>query len=152
MSTKVHQLCDGQGRPIAVLLGPGQGSDSRMFTNLLDAVRVPRPGPGRPRTTPDAVMADKACSSRAHRALLRRRGITTAIAEPRDQRANRKRRGSAGGRPRRPTLACTPNATSSRTVSNASSNGAPSRPATTSSPSPTAPASSYTPSPSGYQH
>ncbi|WP_407568231.1 IS5 family transposase [Arsenicicoccus dermatophilus] len=99
LSTKVHQLCDGQGRPIVVLLGPGQGSDSRMFTNLLDAVRVPRPGPGRPRTTPDAVMADKACSSRAHRALLRRRGITTAIAEPRDQRANRKRRGSAGGRP-----------------------------------------------------
>lgn len=82
-----------------VLLGPGQGSDSTMFANLLAALRIPRPGPGRPRTTPDAVMADKAYSSRAHRALLRARGITAVIAEPRDQQANRKRRGSAGGRP-----------------------------------------------------
>lgn len=48
---------------MVVLLGPGQGSDSRMFTNLLDAIRVPRVGPGRPRTTPTAVMADKAYSS-----------------------------------------------------------------------------------------
>ena len=101
LSTKVHQLCDGNGLPMVVLLGPGQGSDSRMFTNLLDAVRVPRVGPGRPRTTPTAVMADKAYSSRAHRALLRSRGITAVIAEPRDQQANRKRSGARGGRPPR---------------------------------------------------
>lgn len=44
-------------------------------------------------------MADKAYSSRAHRALLRSRGIQAVIAEPRDQQANRKRRGSRGGRP-----------------------------------------------------
>lgn len=99
MSTKIHQLCDGHGRPLVVLLGPGQGSDSRMLTPLLDALRVARPGPGRPRTTPTAVLADKAYSSRAHRALLRRRGITAVIAEPADQKANRQRRGSKGGRP-----------------------------------------------------
>src|SRR5690606_28380580 len=44
-------------------------------------------------------MADNAYSSRAHRALLRSRGITAVIAEPRDQQANRKRRGARGGRP-----------------------------------------------------
>lgn len=99
MSTKIHQLCDGNGRPLVVLLGPGQGSDSRMFPHLLHALRVHRRGRGRPRTTPDAVLGDKAYSSRGHRALLRRRGITAVIAEPQDQKANRTRRGAKGGRP-----------------------------------------------------
>lgn len=70
-----------------------------MCLPLLDAIRVPRLGPGRPRTRPDAVLADKAYSSRAIRAELRRRGIVAVIPEPRDQQANRKRRGSRGGRP-----------------------------------------------------
>jgi transposase len=61
-------------------------------------LRVPRPV-GRPRTTPDAVLADKAYSSRAIRHHLRRRGIRAVIPEPADQRANRTRRGRAGGRP-----------------------------------------------------
>jgi hypothetical protein len=37
--------------------------------------RVPRSGPGRPRTRPLAVLADRAYSSRAIRSHLRRRGI-----------------------------------------------------------------------------
>lgn len=70
-----------------------------MCLPLLDAIRVPRLGPGRPRTRPDAVLADKAYSSRAIRAELRRRGIRAVIPEPRDQQGHRKRRGSRGGRP-----------------------------------------------------
>ena len=70
-----------------------------MFPNVLDAIRVPRRGPGRPRTRPDAVLADKAYSSRGNRALLRSRGITAVIAEPSDQIGHRKRKGSKGGRP-----------------------------------------------------
>lgn len=42
---------------------------------------------------------DKAYSSRRNRTYLRRRQIKHTIAEPRDQRANRQRRGSKGGRP-----------------------------------------------------
>ncbi|MFL1431382.1 MULTISPECIES: transposase, partial [unclassified Nocardiopsis] len=42
---------------------------------------------------------DKAYSSRANRAYLRRRGIKAVIPEKADQAANRKRKGSAGGRP-----------------------------------------------------
>jgi transposase len=61
-------------------------------------VRVPV---GRPRTRPDAVAADKAYSSRANRAYLRRRGIRAVIPEKADQAANRKKRGSYGGRPLR---------------------------------------------------
>jgi len=70
-----------------------------MLPDLLDEIRVPRQGPGRPRTTPDKVLGDKAYSSRATRTLLRARGIVAVIPEPRDQRANRTRRGARGGRP-----------------------------------------------------
>lgn len=70
-----------------------------MFPRLLAELRVARRGPGRPRTRPDIVIADKAYSARQHRAELRRRGITTVIPEPSDQIRHRKNRGSAGGRP-----------------------------------------------------
>ncbi len=70
-----------------------------MFPNLLNAIRVYRSGPGRPRTRPERVIADKAYSSRANRALLRSRGISVVIAEPDDQARHRKRKGSKGGRP-----------------------------------------------------
>jgi len=70
-----------------------------MLPVLLGAIRVPRVGPGRPRTRPQAVLAAKAYSSEAVRGLLRARGIKAVIPEPRDQQANRARRGSAGGRP-----------------------------------------------------
>jgi len=69
-------------------------SNPRRFT-----LRVPRLAGGRPRTRPDRVRVDKAYSSRAHRALLRRRRIGAVIAEPSDQAGHRRRRGSGGGRP-----------------------------------------------------
>jgi transposase len=56
-------------------------------------------GPGRPRTTPLALRGDKAYSARAHRSLLRARGITAVIPEPADQIGHRRNRGSRGGRP-----------------------------------------------------
>jgi transposase len=67
---------------------------------LLDAVAVPRPGGiGRPRKRPDSLSADKAYSSKANRAALRHRKITAIIPERTDQRNNRSRKGSRGGRP-----------------------------------------------------
>jgi transposase len=80
------------------VLTPGQAGDCPQFPTLLDRVRVPGPA-GRPRTRPDAVAADKAYSSKANRTYLRRRGIVAVIPEKTDQQANRKRKGSAGGRP-----------------------------------------------------
>ncbi|GAA1294491.1 hypothetical protein GCM10009634_48640 [Saccharothrix xinjiangensis] len=58
-----------------------------------------RSGPGRPATRPSRVIADKGYSSKAIRAHLRKRGIPATVPERRDQRANRLRRGRAGGRP-----------------------------------------------------
>lgn len=60
---------------------------------------MPRIGPGRPRTKPDKVRADKAYGSRANRAYLRRRGVACTIPEKADQVRNRKKLGSRGGRP-----------------------------------------------------
>lgn len=70
-----------------------------MFAPVLDGLRIRRRGTGRPRSQPDRVRGDKAYSSRENRAYLRRRGIKATIAQPDDQRAHRKRRGRAGGRP-----------------------------------------------------
>lgn len=97
--TKIHHACDGKGRPLAMILGPGQAGDSPMFPVVMEAVRVPCIGVGRAKTRPDAVLGDKAYSSRANRSLLRKRGIKTVIPEPSDQIGHRKRRGSRGGRP-----------------------------------------------------
>jgi transposase len=55
--------------------------------------------PAGARTRPDAVLADKAYSSRDNRGLLRSRGIRAVIAEPSDQAGHRRRKGSKGGRP-----------------------------------------------------
>ena len=99
MSTKIHQLVDGRGRPLVIALTPGQAGDSPMLKPLLAQLAVDRIGPGRPRTRPAAVIADKAYSSRAIRTELRARGIRAVIPQPSDQIAHRKRRGSAGGRP-----------------------------------------------------
>jgi transposase len=82
-----------------VRLTAGNVHDSRMFAALLAALRVTRPGPGRPRTRPDHLIADKGYSSRANRRLLRERGIGHTIPEKADQAAHRRRRGSGGGRP-----------------------------------------------------
>lgn len=82
-----------------VLVGAGQAHDGPVFEHLLAHLYVDRGRARRPRTRPDRVRGDKAYSSRATRALLRRRGIAAVIPEPSDQIAHRKRRGARGGRP-----------------------------------------------------
>jgi transposase len=90
---------EGGQRPLAIVVTAGQGGDSPQFPAVLAAIRVPRLGPGRPRTRPERVLADKAYSSKANRALLRRRGIRATIPEKDDQAAHRRARGRKGGRP-----------------------------------------------------
>ncbi len=84
---------------MSLVITAGQRGDSPQFQVVLGRIRVPRLGPGRPRTRPDKVRADKAYGSRANRVYLRRRDIRCTIPEKRDQVANRKKRGAHGGRP-----------------------------------------------------
>jgi len=81
------------------VLSPGQAGDSPILKVLLAHLAVERIGPGRPRTRPDALLGDKAYSSRGNRSMLSTRGVKVVIPEKDDQKANRQRRGSAGGRP-----------------------------------------------------
>ena len=99
MSTKIHQLVDGAGLPLVVLVGPGQAGDAPMLPVLMTHLRVARSGRGRPRTRPERLGGDKAYSSRAIRGHLRSRGIAAVIPEPADQIVHRQRRGPHGGRP-----------------------------------------------------
>ncbi|WP_405828265.1 IS5 family transposase [Streptomyces sp. NBC_01176] len=99
LTCKIHLAGEGGCRPLAFLLTPGQWGDAPQMIEVLERIRVPRSQGGRPRTRPDHLGGDKAYSSRRNRRYLRRRQIKHTIPEPRNQRANRKRRGSKGGRP-----------------------------------------------------
>ncbi|WP_432161511.1 IS5 family transposase [Streptomyces sp. NRRL F-5630] len=99
LTTKLHLAVEQGQKPLSLLVTAGQRHDSPQFRPVLEGIRVPRLGPGRPRTRPDKVRADKAYGSRANREYLRRRGIRCTIPEKADQVRNRKKHGSRGGRP-----------------------------------------------------
>jgi transposase len=107
LTTKFHLACDGKGRPLSVVITPGQRHDSTQLAPVLDGIRVPRPGGrGRPRTRPDRLIADKGYSYPADkgysyprcRRLLRGRRIPHTIPQRRDQQAQR------AARPGRPLV------------------------------------------------
>ena len=99
LTTKIHLAADLRCRPVARLTSCGQHGDSPRFVPLMDAIRIRRRGLGRPRQRPGRAMADKAYSSRANRAWLRRHGIQAVIPVKEDQKKHRRDRGRAGGRP-----------------------------------------------------
>ena len=97
MTTTFHLACDGKGRPLSIVITPGQRHDSTQLKPVLIGIRVPRPGGrGRPRTRPERLIADKGYSYPRCRRLLRARQISNTIPERSDQRA---RRASQPGRP-----------------------------------------------------
>src|SRR5215203_4896339 len=46
-SSKVHLTCDGKGRPLSVVVTPGQRHESTQLEALLDSIGVKRVGGGR---------------------------------------------------------------------------------------------------------
>ena len=99
LTTKLHLAVDARGRPRTLRLTEGQAGDNPQLLPLLDDLVWRTGRPGRPRTRPDLVVADKAYSHPSTRAALRRRGIGCAIPEKSDQKARRAAKGSRGGRP-----------------------------------------------------
>ena len=83
LSTKIHQLGDGNGLPLVTEITPGQAGDSPMLIPMLEQLRVTRPI-GRHRSRPDAVRGDKAYSSRDPPASAWP-GIKAVVPEPHDQ-------------------------------------------------------------------
>ncbi|WP_200842402.1 transposase [Actinomadura sp. K4S16] len=98
-TTKLHLAVEQGQKPLSLLVTAGQRHDGPQFQPVLDGIRVPRTGPGWPRTKPNRVRAGKAYGSRANHAYLRRRGVKCTIPEKADQIRNRRKLGSRGGRP-----------------------------------------------------
>ena len=71
LTTKLHLVCDGRGRPLGMVITGGNVNDTTMM-------------PG--------VLADKGYPSKANRAWLRTRGIAATIPERDDQIAHRRKK------------------------------------------------------------
>jgi transposase len=93
----VHLSCDGKGRPLSVIVTAGQRNDGAQLFAVLDAIRVPRIGGGRPRKRPDRLLADRGYGKGLYRRELRTRGIPHTIPEERSD--HRQRRAERPGRP-----------------------------------------------------
>ncbi|MFC8704018.1 IS5 family transposase [Streptomyces anulatus] len=98
-TSKLHLSADGRCRPLSLVITGGQRADCTLFQPVLEKIRIPRIGPGRPRNKPDSLAADKAYSNGPCREYLRRRRIRHTIPEKVDSQAARLRKGSRGGRP-----------------------------------------------------
>ena len=74
-------LVDANGTPLGFRLESAQLNEVELARPTLETVRVPRAAgrPGRPRTRPGQLVADRAYHSAALRAYLRRRGIRCCI-------------------------------------------------------------------------
>ncbi len=76
MNSKLHAVCDGEGRPVRLLLTEGQQSDHKGAATLL------------PNLPPASeLLGDKGYDSDAYRTALIERGITPCI-PPRKKRKN----------------------------------------------------------------
>jgi transposase len=98
-TTKVHLVVDGRGLPLVLHLTAVNVNDSTVFEQVIEQIRISGTARGRRRTRPGCVLGDKGYSAKRIRDYLRRRGIGCVIPERRDQIANRKRKGTGGGRP-----------------------------------------------------
>jgi transposase len=90
-------VVDGQGLPLGVSTASASPAEVTLVAATLQTIAVPRHGPGRPRTRPDRLIADKAYDSDALRRTLRRRGIELIA----PHRRNRRRPATQDGRPLR---------------------------------------------------
>ena len=79
LSTKIHVLCEGAGKPVVVTVTPGQDHESTQAAPLLDGVAI-RGKPGPPRRRFEHVAGDKAYDSEGIRQDIRHRRSKPVIA------------------------------------------------------------------------
>jgi transposase len=84
--TELHLVADGNGLPLSAVVTAGQAHESKSLEPVLEAVRIKRPGRGRPRRRPRRLAGDKGYSYRRIRRYLRRRRIEAVIPSRKDQR------------------------------------------------------------------
>ncbi len=94
-TSKLHLSADGRCRPLSLVVTGGQRTNCTQFQTVLEKIRVPRAGPGRPGTKPGCLAADKADSNSLCPEYLRRSGIRHSIPEKTDSQAARLRKARA---------------------------------------------------------
>ncbi len=87
-------VVDGQGLPMGERLDSASPNEVTLIEKTLDTVKVPRKGPGRPRSKPRRLIYDRAGDSDPLRKRLARRGIELIC----PHRANRTRPRTQDGR------------------------------------------------------
>lgn len=93
MTTKIYALSDLSCTPVTVLVTAGQAGDNPMLAPLIDALTEAG------HDLDFRLLADKAYSHPSTRTYLRDNRIKHTIPERSDQIAQRKNKGSMGGRP-----------------------------------------------------
>ncbi len=78
--SKHHLLVDATGIPLACTVTGGNRNDITQLIPLLQAVPAVAGQPGRPRTRPDSVIADRGYDHDKYRRLVRKRGVAPVIA------------------------------------------------------------------------
>ena len=74
---------------MAFVLTPGERNEKAALPELMGKGAVKRPGPGRPKLRPRAMVGDRGYSGRAVREDLRRHGIIPIIPQLRTEKAPR---------------------------------------------------------------
>lgn len=75
-----------------MIVTSGQRNDGTQLFAVLDPIRVPRKGRGRPRKRPECLLADRGYGKGLYRRTLRGRGIPHIIPEREDHRERRAKR------------------------------------------------------------
>jgi len=81
LNSKLHAVCDGEGRPVRLLLTEGQQSDHKGAATLLPGLPPAKEmlGPSHGLRANHCQAVDKGYDSDAYRAALTERGITSCI-------------------------------------------------------------------------
>lgn len=77
--TKWMVVSCGEGVPIGCLVRSANPFESTLTEAVLETIRVPRPGRGRPRSKPKRLIADRAYDTNALRRRMAQRGIDLIV-------------------------------------------------------------------------
>jgi transposase len=87
-------VVDGKGLPLGISIASASPAEVKLAPETLATISVPRGGPGRPKTKPKRLIADKAYDSDPFREALGKRGIELIC----PHRRNRKKPPTQDGR------------------------------------------------------
>ena len=77
--TKYLVVVDGQGIPLGSHTDSASPAEVRLLDKVMADIRVPKKGPGRPRTNPTRVIGDKGYDSKLARNCMRQKGVNLLV-------------------------------------------------------------------------